>query len=228
MHKVQKSAPNPGPGRPKSLKKRLAILAAAKRLFLQASFDAVSVDQIAAEAGVSKLTVYSHFKDKEGLFFTAIEEQCRQQLPDDLFEIPTAIPLQQALREIGRRFHDLLASDDSVALHRMLIADPRNVERLGALFWSASGARVLTSLDAFLRAAVTRGELDIEDTREAAAQFLALLKSEINLRMLCGPSGCLYGDDAQAHVDSVVKMFLRAYRADPGQGGGAVNSLASR
>lgn len=225
---MNKPARKPGPGRPKSLKKRQAILTAAKRLFLQASFDAVSVDQIAAEAGVSKLTVYSHFKDKEGLFFTAIEEQCRQQLPDDLFEIPTAVPLRQALREIGRRFHDLLASDDSIALQRMLIADPRNVERLGALFWSASGARIQAGLDAFLRAAVARGELAIEDTREAAAQFLALLKSEINLRMLCGPSGCVHPRDAQAHVDSVVTMFLRAYRATPHQGGGAVNSSASR
>ena len=224
MQDIQKSAPSPGPGRPKSLKKRQAILDAAKRLFLQASFDAVSVDQIAAEAGVSKLTVYSHFKDKEALFFTAIEEQCRQQLPDTLFEIPTAIPLDQTLLEIGRRFHDLLASEDSIALHRMLIADPRNVERLGELFWSASGARIVASLNGFLKAAVARGELAIDDTSEAAGQFLALLKGELNLRMLCGPSACLHGDDAQAHVVSVVKMFLRAYRTEPPQGGGAVSS----
>ncbi len=213
MQDIQKSTSSPRPGRPKSLKKRKAILDAAKRLFLQASFDAVSVDQIATEAGVSKLTVYSHFKDKESLFFAAIEEQCRQQLPDDLFEIPSAIPLEPALREIGGRFHDLLASDDSIALHRMLIADPRNVERLGALFWSASGARIQAGLDSFLKAAVARDELAIDDTCEAAGQFLALLKGEINLRLLCGPSGCVHGDDAQAHVDSVVKMFLRAYRA---------------
>ncbi len=165
MQDIQKSTSSPRPGRPKSLKKRKAILDAAKRLFLQASFDAVSVDQIATEAGVSKLTVYSHFKDKESLFFAAIEEQCRQQLPDDLFEIPSAIPLEPALREIGGRFHDLLASDDSIALHRMLIADPRNVERLGALFWSASGARIQAGLDSFLKAAVARDELAIDDTR---------------------------------------------------------------
>lgn len=202
----------PGPGRPKSLKKRKAILDAAKRLFLQAGFDGASVEQIAAEAGVSKLTVYSHFQDKEALFFTAIEEQCRQHLPDSLFAPPAATSLERALHEIGRRFHDLLASDDSVALHRMLIADARNAERLGSQFWAASGERILASLDAFLHLAVERGELEIDDSREAASQFLSLLKGEINLRMLCGSSGCRHAGDVDAHVDAVVRMFLRAYR----------------
>ena len=60
-----------GPGRPKDLGKRAAILDAAKRLFLVQGFTGVSMDQIAAEAGVSKLTVYSHFGDKESLFADA-------------------------------------------------------------------------------------------------------------------------------------------------------------
>ncbi len=203
----------PGPGRPKSLKKRQAILDAARRLFLQAGFDGTSVEQIATEAGVSKLTVYSHFKDKESLFFTAVEEQCRQHLPDTLFVAPRTRSLEQALRTIGRRVHDLLASEDSIALQRMLIADARNAERLGPQFWAASGARINASLDAFLMTAVARGELAIEDTREAAGQFLSLLKCEINLRMLCGASACLHGDDVDAHIAAVVRMFLRAYRA---------------
>ena len=59
----------------------------------------MSVEQIATEAGVSKLTVYSHFRDKEALFFTAIEEQCRQHLPDAIFAPPAATTLERALGE---------------------------------------------------------------------------------------------------------------------------------
>ncbi len=54
-----------GPGRPKDLGKRASILEAAKRLFIEQGYLGVSMDQIAAAAGVSKLTVYSHFGDKE-------------------------------------------------------------------------------------------------------------------------------------------------------------------
>ena len=200
-----------GPGRPKSAQKRRAILEAAQRLFLACGFEGTSVDQIAAEAGVSKLTVYSHFTDKEALFFAAVEERCREQLPDALFAAAPAGPTQARLFTIGLRFHTLLASDDAVALHRMLMADLRTVERLGELLWNAGPARILASLEAFLQTAVARGELEIDAVGEAARQFLWLLKGDINLRMLCGPAGCAHDGDGEAHVASVVRMFLRAY-----------------
>ena len=46
-------------------------------MFTQHGFDGVSMDQIAAEAGVSKLTVYSHFGDKDALFVAAVRAQVR-------------------------------------------------------------------------------------------------------------------------------------------------------
>ena len=50
---VPEAAKSAGPGRPKDLGKRAAILDVAKRLFTQHGFDGVSMDQIATEAGVS-------------------------------------------------------------------------------------------------------------------------------------------------------------------------------
>src|SRR5215469_12114549 len=44
-----------------------AILAAALRLFVEAGFAAVTVDDIAAAAGVAKGAVYHHFPSKEAL-----------------------------------------------------------------------------------------------------------------------------------------------------------------
>ena len=61
-----------GPGRPKDLGKRAAILEAAKSLFVDQGYNGVSMDSIAAQACVSKLTVYSHFGDKETLFTEAV------------------------------------------------------------------------------------------------------------------------------------------------------------
>ena len=48
--------------------KRTAIVAAATELFTQSGYGAVSMDAIAAKAGVSKRTVYSHFPGKDVLF----------------------------------------------------------------------------------------------------------------------------------------------------------------
>ena len=92
-----KTATKPAsPGRPKDLGKRAAILEAAKRLFSDQGFDGASMDQIAAEAGVSKLTVYSHFGDKEALFSAAVRAKCEEMLPDDLFAQELKGPLRDA------------------------------------------------------------------------------------------------------------------------------------
>ncbi|HAL89775.1 MAG TPA: transcriptional regulator, partial [Erythrobacter sp.] len=56
------------PGRPTDEAKRDAILGAAGASFLEHGFAASSIEQIAADAGVSKVTVYNRFGDKRGLF----------------------------------------------------------------------------------------------------------------------------------------------------------------
>jgi len=59
--------------------KKLAVLKAALRLFLEQGFGATSMDAIAREAGVSKATLYAHVKSKEELF-AAITATCAEQL----------------------------------------------------------------------------------------------------------------------------------------------------
>lgn len=111
-----------GPGRPKDPAKRRAILEAAKSLFLRNGYDGSSMDAIAAEAGVSKLTVYSHFTDKETLFSAAIKAKCEEQLPELLFELPDNVPLESQLLEIARGFLALVNSRESVEMHRMMVS----------------------------------------------------------------------------------------------------------
>ncbi|MGN6516372.1 MAG: TetR/AcrR family transcriptional regulator [Rhizomicrobium sp.] len=50
------------------------ILAAARKLFASDSFDATSIDDIAAKAGVAKGAVYHHFSSKEAIFTRVLED----------------------------------------------------------------------------------------------------------------------------------------------------------
>lgn len=54
--------------------KRAAILAAARDLFLRDGVHRVSMDAVAAAAGVSKRTVYDYFGDKQRLVLGVVEE----------------------------------------------------------------------------------------------------------------------------------------------------------
>lgn len=51
-----------------SEKKLKRLLEKAEELFWKYGYNAVSVEQIAAEAGISKMTLYKHFPSKEDLF----------------------------------------------------------------------------------------------------------------------------------------------------------------
>jgi TetR/AcrR family transcriptional regulator, mexJK operon transcriptional repressor len=198
-----------GPGRPKDLEKRAAILAAAKRLFPLSGFEGTSMDTIAAEAGVSKLTVYSHFTDKETLFVAAIRARCADQVPDELFHVAGGTVGVQ-LEAIARAFLGLITSPEAISLHRLLTASVGTTPKLGQLFWEAGPLRMRQSFEEFLRKEVEAGQLEIPDITRAASQFFALLKGELHARLLCGCTQSISAQDIDEHVRATVDLFLRA------------------
>lgn len=198
------------PGRPKDLGKRAAILDAAQRMFMSQGFERVSMDQIAAEAGVSKLTVYSHFGDKESLFSEAISAKCEEQMAPGLFALDPTIPLRERLTAIGRAFVELINSEAAIAIHRIVTTQPPPA-KLGRLYWEAGPRRVQMNFEAFLRDEIAADTLDIPDVHRAASQFFCLLKGEIHMQLLCGCGMELENFDIDGHVWATVDMFLRAY-----------------
>jgi TetR/AcrR family transcriptional repressor of mexJK operon len=200
-----------GPGRPKDLEKRAAILDAAKRLFPLSGFEGTSMDAIAAEAGVSKLTVYSHFTDKETLFFAAIRARCEEQMPATLFDVDPEGPVRRQLEAIGHAFVRMVMTPDAVALNRLLNARAGASPKLVQLFWDAGPKRVQAGFQHFLHSEVAAGQLDIDDVPRASAQFFALLKGEFHARLLCGCGEPVSERDMHAHVHATVEFFLRAY-----------------
>ena len=201
----------PAPGRPKDLAKRAAILEAAKRLFSNEGFNGASMDQIAAEAGVSKLTVYSHFGDKEALFTAAVRAKCEELLPDDLFAEELKGPLRTQLMAIANAFFALASSDEAISTQRMMMALGQADDPLRKLFWEAGPQRTQDAFAAFLQSRVKVGELEIPDVPVAAGQFFSLIKGEIHGRMLCGLCVRPASTDVAAHIEATVDMFLRAY-----------------
>lgn len=208
-----KVSPPSGPGRPKDPRKRQAILEAAKTLFLSNGYDGSSMDAIAAEAGVSKLTVYSHFTDKERLFVAAVESKCAEQLPELLFELSDEIPIDSALLAIGRGFNRLINSRESVELHRVMVSLAAQDPKLSRMFYEAGPQRVLNEMEHLLRQADARGKLRVADPQSAADQFFCLIKGGAHFRLLIGCAAALEGEAAERHVQEAVQMFLRAYQA---------------
>ncbi|MGV2832879.1 TetR/AcrR family transcriptional regulator [Pseudomonas shirazensis] len=200
-----------GPGRPKDLAKREAILEAAKALFLSLGYANTSMDAVATAAGVSKLTVYSHFTDKQTLFGSAVMATCQSQLPELIFELPAGVPIDQVLLNIARNFHALISSDESVKLSRLIMALGSQDPGFGQYFYEAGPKLILAEMEALLRNAAERGLLAINSPLRAAEHFFCLIKGAPDYRLLLGCAPPLVGAEAEAHVREVVELFVRAY-----------------
>ena len=201
----------PARGRPKDLDKRLAILDAAKALFTAHGLAGASMEGIAPAAGVSKLTVYSHFQNKEELFRQTVFAKCEEHWPDVLFDTQARPPLRARLLAIGCGFLELVNSNDVINMYRLMATEAGGAGHFGRLFWEAGPDRTMTRFAQVLDAASQTGELQVADARRAASHFFMLLKGEHHLRCILGAGPALTGAPRQAHIEEVVDLFLRAY-----------------
>jgi TetR/AcrR family transcriptional regulator, mexJK operon transcriptional repressor len=199
-------------GRPKDPRKREAILKSAKTLFATRGYIETSMDALAQQAGVSKLTVYSHFADKDALLTEVVISTCETHAPQAYFDPDQPLPLEERLLRIGSGFVDLIMDPEVVGFYRMMAAHAANDSHLATVFYNAGPARTIAQFAALLRRAHERNELCVPDAVTAAEHFFCLLKGVHHLRVLVG---CAQAPDPaarEAHVASAVNLFLAAHR----------------
>ncbi|RYY80915.1 MAG: TetR/AcrR family transcriptional regulator [Moraxellaceae bacterium] len=199
------------PGRPKDLAKRQAILDAAKCLFLQLGFEGSSMDAIAQEAGVSKLTVYNHFNDKETLFIAAVENHCENQLPALDFDLKPDMTIESALARIALRFQSIIYSKEGLELHRLMCSMTQQNPVLVHKFFAAGPTRVLSHMTRLLEQAHRQKKLDIQDSQQAAEHFLSLFCGHRHMRVLFDIEPAPSEQQQQQLAQDNIAFFVRAY-----------------
>jgi TetR/AcrR family transcriptional repressor of mexJK operon len=195
-----------------SAPKHDAILDAARRVFLREGYSA-SMDLVAAEAGVSKQTVYNHFGSKEGLF-RAIVDHVSGELLDVLVERDRArADPATTLEAIARRFLKLLLTPSHLALHRMLVAEAPRFPDLAREIYVGGPARAANELALYLVQESRTGTLAVADPALAAEQFFGALCGHLHLRALLSPSEAPGEAEIERAIVHAVRGFLRAQAA---------------
>ena len=196
-------------GRPSDIAKRDAIVTAAARCFFEAGFAACSIEQIAAEAAVSKVTIYNHFGDKRGLFVAAVEQECgRMRQHFSLFDIPKG-SIRTRLTAIGEAMHAFLHRPEMIQFERRIAAETEHEPAIGEAFLAAGPHRMKEAFSAFLRHASAAGELRIMDSDLAAEQFVSMCKGMGDLERRFGAT--VAEADNRRRIDGAVDVFLAAY-----------------
>ncbi len=205
---------NQGPGRPKDMEKRAAILAASGDLFTKKGFEGTSMDAIANAASVSKLTVYSHFGDKDNLFREVVRHWMHEYLPETTYHLDPDVDIRANLLRVALTHARLDCSRQASGTLRAIIGDCRQGKpRYGRMIWEEGAMRTHGLMESLLRQGVEAGLLDIDDVPRAAVQFMAVVKGDLVMQRLFGCVECDedYAAELNANAEAGVDMFLRAY-----------------
>ncbi|WP_295681717.1 TetR/AcrR family transcriptional regulator [uncultured Nevskia sp.] len=187
---------------------RKSILDAALQVFIARGLKAASMEGIAREAGVAKITLYRHYETKEQLF---VEVARRAQLSvrarlgtvanDD-------VPLETALRAIITKLYDGYTHPDYLAVMRMVIAEAGRFPKLGRAMLEDS-QHISEPLVAYLQALKDKGLVDIDSPYDAAVQISGMA-SGAGRYVLLTPSR--HPASRKRWVESLVSLFVKAWR----------------
>lgn len=197
---------------PQSQKKRRAILAAATAAFLESGYGVATMDDIAARANVSKQTIYHHFGSKELLFAAMVEERSERFLTPIAQVETRSGDMASALHELGVDFLISVLTPESLALHRLVVAESARFPELGRMVYESGPRRLLERLARFLEGRDGRDGLAFPAPELSAEQFFGSLLGFLQITaILCNdPAGSAARIDR--HVEYAVAVFIEGHR----------------
>jgi TetR/AcrR family transcriptional regulator, mexJK operon transcriptional repressor len=167
---------------PRMAAKRDHILQTATHLFMQRGFTGTSMDLMAAEAKVSKQTLYRYYSNKEDLLYDVLTSTL-EQLNEEKIALTLGNPLprnqdelQCALLELAETVTGNLMSPKYLALARIVISEITRSAELGNIFREAVQKRVLHSI-----------VIALQQSRHCAMVKIRDDELEMAARMFVGP-----------------------------------------
>ena len=164
--------------------KRAEILRAARPIFLRDGLGGTTLDRVAAEGRISKMTLYRHFPSKEALFKGLVNWMC-DCTREGLENAPSAdinkSPANRLADEL-RALTSALIEPDWLALYRLLVADGWRFPDLAHVF-DQSGMRIVRRRIAELLEA---GGVPANDSSKVAGEVVALALGDGYQRAILG------------------------------------------
>ncbi|AZO46453.1 MAG: TetR family transcriptional regulator [Mesorhizobium sp.] len=194
--------------------KRISVVEAAASVFCREGFAGANIDLIAAEAGVSRQTVYNHHGDKEKLFIAVVRdltERCNAGIFATIATFPDQ-PTDIAADLVGfavRMNRNCICNRDGRFLRKLIQAEGERYPELFAEWREQGPGRTWSALAARFARLAYAGYLSIEDPDVAARQFLALVNAELQITFMLG--GAPKESEVLQSASNGVRTFLRAF-----------------
>lgn len=132
--------------------KKQHILQTAQEVFIRNGYERTSMDAIAQEANVSKMTIYRQFNDKEALFISCMNDQCTEMLTSGNYSpASTKDEAKTKLIQYGNLIVELITRSDIIMLYRMLIGEINHFPPLGQVFYAGGPSRAINVIEHILQ-----------------------------------------------------------------------------
>jgi len=199
---------------PRARAKRDQILAGARRVFLRNGFAAASTDAIAAEAKVSKRTLYVYYPSKEELFADVMRkltiENPQTHALESMEEMSpgTKEELRRDLLDLAQKIVATMMQPDYLALLRTTIAEIHRFPQLGGLFRATVPERAMRSFAVFIEKSRERGVVGPDVDGDTAARMFVgplLTYAVLNGLFAEGPPR----PPAQEKIKEIVELYMK-------------------
>lgn len=192
----------------------MSIIDAAASVFCREGFAGANIDLIAAEAGVSRQTIYNHHRDKEKLFMAVVRdltERCNAGIFATFASFPDQ-PKDLEADLIGfavRMNQNCICNRDGRFLRKLIQTEGERYPELFAEWRDQGPGRTWPALAARFARLAHAGHLAVDDPDVAARQFLALANAELQTTFMLG--GMPSEDEVLQSATHGVRTFLRAF-----------------
>lgn len=200
-------------GRPRDPAKYAAIVDAAREAFFSRGYHAATVEEIAQAAGVSKVTVYSRFGDKETLFEEVIRVESNRMAATFDSPVSDQRSLEEQLNAYGVELLTFMFSADHVAIDRVLMNEIAQLPQLAQRFYDAGPAVCFGRLADVLAAAQARGEIVVDDPLVAGQDLCGLWQGVSDLGIKLGLEPLPTPEQIRARVERTTRLFLKMVAA---------------
>jgi len=192
------------------------IVAAARRLFLNQGYDAVSIDEIARDAGVARQTVFNRFGTKDAVFRAMVADHWdRWGREVQISTVPHTAPVVDHLRAIATSIVAFQENPDQINFQRLIVGESRRLDWIGPAAYRVGKGPRMKALAAHFAQLHSERRLNCPRSEIAAWQFVGLVQE-----FLVWPKVMDMGDagdtipEPDVVIDEAIATFMARYKPD--------------
>jgi len=204
MNNKINSAPN---------RKKDEVLEIATKLFLEKGYEGASINEMSRRSGISKETVYRHFKNKEQLFAAVIDHELEgfwAALNPLNFE-HSEMDMKDVLIKAGSNMIRQLTLPETLALRRIIFFESAHKLEIGKLYFERGPESTYKQLAKYFDVQRAKGYVSHVGSRAMSEYLVAMLLHKLTLIQFCGVEIEFSEKKIARLVRKIVDDFIKSF-----------------